>query len=278
MHHHAVVQNTFIAIFGKESEDEIERPRARSADVATRGRSPLASAGVENLTKVLQLAHGAYKAEPLAVPELKAPASCSLKKSKLRQVCSNSSVSTMAPEDDDILEDMDDSDLSESPKLGETPKSASTLKEEFQHSRVPRQHNLAEEFAKSDGAAEPTTMMIRNIPNRYTQRDLIKELEGLGLADTFDFFYAPIDMGTMGNVGYAFVNFIEPQHAAKCQELVNGYMFKKHQSRKKIASVSVAHLQGLQANLAHYENTVVNGRSRARRCGPVILTNLTGAV
>merc|ERR1719343_462750 len=119
-------------------------------------------------------------------------------------------------------------------------------------------------------------MMIRNIPNRYTQRELIEELEALGYAGTFDFLYAPIDFGTMGNVGYAFVNFVCPEFATRCYRELDGYTFRRHQrkSREKVATVSVAHLQGLQANLQHYEKAAVTGRARSKRCGPVVLTML----
>jgi len=65
--------------------------------------------------------------------------------------------------------------------------------------------------------------MIRNLPNRYSQDELIDELEGLGFADTFDFFYAPIDVGTMGNVGYAFVNFLSASDAARCWQNFEGF-------------------------------------------------------
>merc|ERR1719161_3280994 len=98
--------------------------------------------------------------------------------------------------------------------------------------------------------------MIRNIPNRYSQADLVNELESLGFAGTFDFLYVPLDKGTLTNVGYAFVNFLDPQWSAKCMEALNKYRFKK-QSREsnRTATVSIAYLQGLEANLAHYANT-----------------------
>jgi hypothetical protein len=150
---------------------------------------------------------------------------------------------------------------------------------DFTHSRVPRSLNLVEEFCKTVDAT-PTTMMIRNIPNRYTQRELIEELESLGFAGSFDFFYAPIDFGTMGNVGYAFVNFVSPEWAASCRQHLDGFIFRRHQqrTRKKVATVSVAHLQGLTANIRHYENAAVTGRARSKRCGPVIMTNIASAM
>ena len=70
-------------------------------------------------------------------------------------------------------------------------------------------------------------LRIRNIPNRYTQRELIAELEDLGFAGTFDFLYSPLDKGTMSNVGYAFVNFKTHEDASKCIAAFHNYRFKR---------------------------------------------------
>mmetsp|Transcript_72274 Transcript_72274/g.127740 ORF Transcript_72274/g.127740 Transcript_72274/m.127740 type:complete len:366 (+) Transcript_72274:96-1193(+) len=146
-------------------------------------------------------------------------------------------------------------------------------KAEFCHNLVPKNLNLAEEFSKSAPQGPPTTMMIRNIPNRYTQRDLMKEMEGLGFGGTYDFFYLPVDKGTLCNVGYAFVNFVDPSHAQRSMEVFKDYVFLKYRKAKgKIAAVSVAHLQGLEANIRHYENSAVNGAPRIKHHrGPIII-------
>lgn len=224
----------------------------------------------------------------------------------LKAVGSSSSVSTMAPEDDDICEEFGvavqpqtlqlDSLLTEQvascfvqamhgkergrrqcnhhneAQQGSHHQQQLPISAAFQHSKVPKNHNLAKEFTRAGPEKSPTTMMIRNIPNRYTQLELIHELESLGFMGSFDFFYSPIDTGTMGNVGYAFVNFGSPAWAARCEQALEGYTFKKHQrpSRKKIATVSVAHLQGLQANIRHYEKSVVSSRSGMQQCGPMV--------
>jgi len=148
--------------------------------------------------------------------------------------------------------------------------------QEFTHNRVPKSSNLAEKFSSDAPQEAPTTMMVRNIPNRYSQRELIEELEALGFAGSFDFLYAPTDFGTMGNVGYTFINFITPEWAERCRLELEGYLFSKHQKKtgKKVATVSVAHLQGLQANLRHYEKSAVAVRARSKGCGPVVMASL----
>jgi len=219
----------------------------------------------------------------------------------LKQVHSNSSVSTMAPEDwaaeeeeekweeaaiieeEEVIEEEHetaDQQLQYQHSMYPHQQQLQPPSKLFQHTRVPRNLDLANAFSKVGLEKPPTTMMIRNIPNRYTQRELIRELEGLGFAGSFDFFYAPIDSGTMGNVGYAFVNFVDYTWGERCRNMIEGYCFKKHQQkmRRKVATVSVAHLQGLQANIAHYENSAVNGRARAKRCGPVIMTSIASAL
>jgi len=140
----------------------------------------------------------------------------------------------------------------------------------FRHRRVPKALN----FSAAGSAQGGTTLMIRNIPNRYSQDELIDELEGLGLAGSFDFFYAPVDVGTLFNVGYAFVNFVDAASATRCQELLEGFTFLKHlksTSKRRVATVSVAHLQGLDANLQHYQGAAVSRKARSRRSGPVVM-------
>ena len=51
-----------------------------------------------------------------------------------------------------------------------------------------------------------TTLMIKNIPNKYSQKMML-ELLNKDFSETFDFFYLPIDFKNNCNLGYAFVNF-----------------------------------------------------------------------
>jgi len=146
---------------------------------------------------------------------------------------------------------------------------------EYRHSLVPKNVNLE---ATQPGDQEITTLMIRNIPNRYSQRDLIAELEDMGFGGKFNFLYIPLDKGTMANVGYAFVNFIDKEWAASCMEAFQEHRFKRHRKTSgKIASVSAAHLQGLEANLAHYERAVVN-TAKLKQRRPVVIANISSSL
>jgi hypothetical protein len=53
--------------------------------------------------------------------------------------------------------------------------------------------------------------MISNIPNRYSKKLMLKEINER-FKDKFDFFYLPIDYNTKGNLGYAFINLRETRY------------------------------------------------------------------
>ena len=56
-----------------------------------------------------------------------------------------------------------------------------------------------------------TTVMIRNIPNKYSQKVLLATLDEAGFYGQYDFFYLPIDFKNGCNVGYAFLNLARPE-------------------------------------------------------------------
>jgi hypothetical protein len=93
--------------------------------------------------------------------------------------------------------------------------------------------------------------MIRNIPNRYTQSELMTELKEAGFEDKFDFFYLPMDHDTHANFGYAFINFVDEQDVAPFTKKFNGLKLNRFTSNK-IIQIVPAQLQGFQANLQHY--------------------------
>jgi len=130
----------------------------------------------------------------------------------------------------------------------------------------PRDDNLAQKY-KVSGLC--TTVMIRNIPNEYTQDELIAEVsQSMGATDTFDFFYLPWDSQNNSNVGYAFVNFLHSSTAQKAVRVFSSYKFKLPQSTK-VAQVSPAHIQGLENNLRHLQDRAVVHSNLP--CSPVVM-------
>lgn len=125
------------------------------------------------------------------------------------------------------------------------------------HCDVPKRHDFAAQFKTLRGESAPvTTLMIRNVPNFFKLRKLMQELDRLGFEGQYDFLYLPIDTSTTWNVGYAFVNFEDPKQAMICMEALQGHDFGLRQpNKRRPAQVSVAHIQGLADNLAHYTST-----------------------
>mmetsp|Transcript_8439 Transcript_8439/g.21364 ORF Transcript_8439/g.21364 Transcript_8439/m.21364 type:complete len:616 (-) Transcript_8439:160-2007(-) len=96
-----------------------------------------------------------------------------------------------------------------------------------------------------------TTIMLRNIPNRYT-RDMLIERLNQGYEGQYDFVYLPIDFNSKCNVGYAFINFRQPAvaasfisefHGAKTAACLPGF------SSSKVCEVDYARVQGRDANM-----------------------------
>jgi len=60
------------------------------------------------------------------------------------------------------------------------------------------------------GEEKRTTLMIKNIPNKYDQDSLLEAIN-VNFVGLYDFFYLPMDFKNKCNVGYAFINFINPK-------------------------------------------------------------------
>lgn len=126
------------------------------------------------------------------------------------------------------------------------------------HRCVPKGTDLGERFSEEKAKDEITTLMIRNIPNVYTRTMLVEELDSLNFGGEYDFLYLPIDKSTQWNVGYAFVNFKDPEVAKLCMKTMANYVFQRFEHGSgKVTQISAAHIQGLARNLAYYSNTAV---------------------
>ncbi|KAJ4762217.1 Protein MEI2-like 4 [Rhynchospora pubera] len=111
-----------------------------------------------------------------------------------------------------------------------------------------------------------TTLMIKNIPNKYTSKMLLAAIDE-NHRGTYDFIYLPIDFKNKCNVGYAFINMINPQHIIPFYQTFNGKKWEKFNS-EKVASLAYARIQGKSALIAHFQNSSLMNEDK--RCRPIL--------
>merc|ERR1711939_742610 len=74
--------------------------------------------------------------------------------------------------------------------------------------------------------AEKTTVVVKNIPHKYTQEWLLEEIQELGFE--VDFLYLPRRLfAKPNNIGYGFVNFATASEAQMFTEVFTGRKFPK---------------------------------------------------
>jgi hypothetical protein len=93
--------------------------------------------------------------------------------------------------------------------------------------------------------------MIRNIPIKYTDDMLLKELEEF--KGKFDCLYLPFDYEKYGNKGYAFINFVHPMHIVLFYEKFERKTWNYFES-KKICELNAAKFQGITEIKRHARN------------------------
>mmetsp|Transcript_74801 Transcript_74801/g.173283 ORF Transcript_74801/g.173283 Transcript_74801/m.173283 type:complete len:530 (+) Transcript_74801:234-1823(+) len=104
-----------------------------------------------------------------------------------------------------------------------------------------------------------TTVMLRNIPNKYTREMLVKQLS-VDFYGQFDFMYLPIDFKNKCNVGYGFINFRTVEACEKFVKDFHGVDVRKclpGLNSKKVVEVTPARVQGLQENVRRLRNSPV---------------------
>ncbi|RKF58583.1 putative rna recognition domain-containing protein 2 [Golovinomyces cichoracearum] len=116
-------------------------------------------------------------------------------------------------------------------------------------------HNMVDINRIREGVDVRTTIMLRNIPNKIDQSTLKSILDETSHGK-YDFAYLRIDFSNDCNVGYAFVNFLDPLHII---EFINAranqkwYRFRS----QKVAEVSYATIQGRDCLIQKFRNSCV---------------------
>jgi len=103
------------------------------------------------------------------------------------------------------------------------------------------------------GEDQRSTLMLRNIPNKYSQRMLLNVIE-VNHKGKFDLLYLPIDSKNRCNVGYAFINFTSYRHVPAFYEEFRGKKWDRFNS-DKIAQINYARIQGKETLIAHFSNS-----------------------
>ncbi|KAK9751122.1 hypothetical protein RND81_02G243700 [Saponaria officinalis] len=115
-----------------------------------------------------------------------------------------------------------------------------------------------------------TTVMIKNIPNKYSQKLLLNMLDNHCIHcneqisgeqqeqqqpfSSYDFVYLPIDFNNKCNVGYGFVNMTSPEATLRLYKAFHHQHWEVFNSRK-ICEVTYARVQGLEALKEHFKNS-----------------------
>ncbi|KAM2125413.1 hypothetical protein ACFX1Q_015895 [Malus domestica] len=116
------------------------------------------------------------------------------------------------------------------------------------------------------GEDRRTTLMIKNIPNKYTSKMLLAAIDEQ-CRGIYDFLYLPIDFKNKCNVGYAFINMIDPHQIVPFYKAFNGKKWEKFNS-EKVASLAYARIQGKAALIAHFQNSSLMNEDK--RCRPIL--------
>jgi RNA recognition motif 2 len=108
-----------------------------------------------------------------------------------------------------------------------------------------------------NGRDTRTSLMVRNIPNKYTQQMLLSEFSENGHGPgIIDFFYLPIDFKNRCNRGYAFINFVDYRDILPFHRRYYGKHWRTFNS-DKICDITYARIQGKSAMLKRFENSAL---------------------
>ncbi|KAI0127893.1 RNA recognition motif 2-domain-containing protein [Xylariales sp. AK1849] len=123
----------------------------------------------------------------------------------------------------------------------------------YHHHNVSGQHNHVDVNRIREGIDVRTTIMLRNIPNKVDQAMLKRIVDESSWAK-YDFMYLRIDFANDCNVGYAFINFVDPLDII---DFVNKRGNQRWNCFKsdKVAEISYATIQGKDCLVQKFRNS-----------------------
>lgn len=117
-----------------------------------------------------------------------------------------------------------------------------------------------------NGFDRRTSLMVRNIPNKYDLKMVLEEID-VKFQRKYDFFYLPIDFKNRCNVGYAFINFIDPLDIEEFCTAFDSRKWNRFNS-EKVCKISYARIQGKERLVTRFQNSSLMEKDES--CRPVI--------
>ncbi|KAF5380411.1 hypothetical protein D9615_004493 [Tricholomella constricta] len=129
--------------------------------------------------------------------------------------------------------------------------------------RATTEHNQLNLNRIEDGQDTRTTVMIKNIPNKMSDKDLIAFIAKV-CPRKIDFMYLRMDFQNGCNVGYAFVNFITVEDLLVFAKRKLGERWNMFSS-EKVLQMSYANYQGKEALVEKFKNSCIMDEQEAWR-------------
>eukprot|EP00929_Paragymnodinium_shiwhaense_P111370 TRINITY_DN7934_c0_g2_i2.p1 TRINITY_DN7934_c0_g2~~TRINITY_DN7934_c0_g2_i2.p1 ORF type:complete len:375 (-),score=71.45 TRINITY_DN7934_c0_g2_i2:269-1393(-) len=123
------------------------------------------------------------------------------------------------------------------------------------------------EGACSMDTESATTLLIRHIPCRVVQSQLVDAVNSMGFDGKYDLIYLPLggrSETVVSNLGYGFINMLTVEDAKAFATAFEGYRFKWSGSQK-VCAVRNARIQGFRGNLINFAHS--SARHRALNIG-----------
>jgi hypothetical protein len=116
-----------------------------------------------------------------------------------------------------------------------------------------------------------TTLMMRNIPIRFTPSTLRDVIDSEGFVGLYDYLYMPMDFRSHRSMGYAFINFCHPGTADAFAAHFQDRRLASTNSAK-VLSITGAIRQGLRPNIASFKASTLKQMPR-EEFRPVVLVS-----
>jgi hypothetical protein len=128
--------------------------------------------------------------------------------------------------------------------------------------REPSNEASSDKNSKKSGSTlnEKTTILIRNIPCKYTLQELLREVRAVDRP--FDFLYLPQAKRSRGNLGFGFVNFLTNEDAIGFVKNFQNHLWVIQPNSAKRADPIFANLQGFKKNVEFYSSKRIRAKSK----------------